>query len=224
MRSDSSRSSGTSRHTVGPRLFRPDGTREEEIAGNALSEFRTRVRGTRLKGRQDLDERIVATLEYLPGMASTTSARSQAHHRAATTASGLEVPRLCLRAQGCRRRDGGPGRILEFRGNHLRDPSGQHRRCGVGSGRHRFGSGRAPRRLSAADYRGPIPWSFASPILLHALFQRENTVGAGEAARPLTCRWTTPGFSRPNVMSPALSRIARRTRRADIGCLLLVSL
>lgn len=65
MRSDSSRSSGTSRHTVGPRLFRPDGTREEEIAGNALSEFRTRVRGTRLKGRQDLDERIVATLEYL---------------------------------------------------------------------------------------------------------------------------------------------------------------
>lgn len=48
-----------------PRLFRPDGTREEEIAGNALSEFRTRVRGTRLNGRQDLDEHIVATLEYL---------------------------------------------------------------------------------------------------------------------------------------------------------------
>lgn len=48
-----------------PRLFRPDGTPEEEIAGNALSEFRTRVRGTRLNGRQDLDERIVATLEYL---------------------------------------------------------------------------------------------------------------------------------------------------------------
>ncbi|MBF4459395.1 hypothetical protein [Pseudoclavibacter sp. VKM Ac-2867] len=48
-----------------PRLFRPDGTREEEIAGNALSEFRTRIRGTRLNGRQDLDERTVAMLEYL---------------------------------------------------------------------------------------------------------------------------------------------------------------
>lgn len=48
-----------------PRLFRPDGTREEEIAGNALSEFRTRVRGTRMSGRQDLDTRIIATLEYL---------------------------------------------------------------------------------------------------------------------------------------------------------------